>query len=153
MNEEAQEREFGGFSDGGSYDGPLEDNRVYPATLTNLVERYIEAGQWPGWKVIWTFAIEGKTSTEEIETMSSTATGESSKAGPWLVSLVGKARYDERATKPITKEELIGRECAILVQFSDKGWPRVTSVLPRAGGPATPKPPKPTAADFDDLPF
>ena len=157
-NEEVQEREFSGFSGGGSYDGPLEDNRVYPATVAAIMERNIEQGQWPGWKVIWTFAIEGKSHTEMVEAMTSTATGDSSKAGPWLIALVGKARYEERSSSPITKEELVGRECSILVQFSDRGWPRVTSVLPRSNGSAprpapVPREPANVAADFDNLPF
>ena len=153
--DEQQTREFQGFSGSDGYDGPLEDGRVYPATLTGIQERFLDKGQYPGWKVFWTFAIEGREQIIEIEAMTSAATGENSKAGPWLVSLVGRERYEGRKSSPITKDEIVGRECGILVQFNDNGWPRVTSVLPRQGEAAKPKPApkKESAEDFDDLPF
>ena len=165
-----QERPFGGFSASSGYEGGLQDGAYYNATLTGLKERYIDKGQYPGWKAIWTFAIEGTTETQEA--MTSLATGPDSTAGPWIETLVGKARYEAREQKTITMEEMVGRECLLLIKFSDKGWPRVAAVLPRQVTPATAAPvpvqaapppvpasgpplPQPTtsAADFDDLPF
>lgn len=163
--QEIQERPFGGFTASSGYEGGLQDGSYYNATLTGLKERYVEKGQWPGWKVLWTFAIEG--ATETIDAMTSQATGPDSTAGPWLTALVGKPRYDTREAQTITPQELIGRECMILVAFNDKGWPRVSAVLPRQVAPVAPAPvpvqsvapppaaPGPTtkASDFDDLPF
>jgi len=156
VSDEQQEREFGGFSGAEGYDGPLEDGKLYSATLVKMVERFVDKGQWPGWKVFWTFAIEGREKTIEIESMTSEATGEGSTAGPWLISLVGRQRYEERLTRTITKDELVGRECAILVNFNDRGWPRVTSVIPRQARTSPPPPvapPPATGGEFDDLPF
>lgn len=161
-DDKVQERPFGGFSDTSGYEGGLQDGAYYNATLTDLKERFIEKGQWPGWKVLWTFAIEG--ATETVEAMTSQATGPDSTAGPWLIALVGKARYDARKESVITPTEVIGRECLILIAFNEKGWPRVSAVLPRqqsqpAPAPVQPPPasgPAPTpyqASDFDDLPF
>lgn len=156
---EQQERPFEGFGDSSGYEGPLQDGRVYPATLTDMSERFIEKGQWPGWKVIWNFAIEGRTHTEPIEAMTSAATGDQSTARPWLIALVGRQRFDERREKPIKKSELVGRECSLLVQFNEGGWPRVSAVMPRqdsteaAHEPPPPPPPASKAEDFDDLPF
>jgi hypothetical protein len=152
---EAEERPFGGFSGSEGYDGPLEDGRMYPATLVGLKERHVEQGQWPGWKVIWTFAIEGRERTIEQEAMTSGATGPDSTAGPWIRALVGEARYEERTTQIIPPDELIGRECSIFIRFNDNGWPRVKDVVPRAkrGEPDPPPPPMSQASDFDDLPF
>ena len=164
-DEQVQERPFGGFAGTSGYEGGLQDGAYYNATLTGLKERYIDKGQFPGWKVLWTFALDGTTETQEA--MTSLATGPDSTAGPWIETLVGKARYEAREQKTIAMEELIGRECMLLVKFNDKGWPRVGAVLPRqapaqpvAPAPvAVPPPPAPgpapttTASDFDDLPF
>jgi hypothetical protein len=163
-----QERPFGGFSGTSGYEGGLLDGSYYNAVVTGMKEVLIEAGEWPGWKVEWTFAIEG--SGEEVRQLTSLATGEGSTAGPWLITLVGRQRYDERETQVITAPELVGRECLVLVSFSKKGWPRVGGVLPRQQAPApvpqavpapvpapvpvaAPREPANIASDFDDLPF
>jgi hypothetical protein len=169
MNDQPQERPFGGFTESSGYDGGLQDGSYYNATLTDIKEVYIEKGQWPGWKVQWDFAIDG--TTETVRGLTSQATGPDSTAGQWLPSLVGKARFDNRKEQKLTTQELVGRECLILVAFNDKGWPRVSAVLPRQVTPAPVQPvpvaavppppaapgpaPQPTtrAEDFDDLPF
>lgn len=169
-SDKAEERPFGGFSTGSGYEGALEDGKYYPARLVGLKERNITQGQWPGWKVIWGFDVTSPA--ERIEAMTSTATGEGSTAGEWLTALLGAPRLEEhRNSRPITGDELRGRECMILVGFSDKGWPKVRAVFPpqSSGAAAVPPPPaaapppppppsqgyRPTAtaADFDDLPF
>lgn len=163
MNERAhpEERAFSGFSQGGGYEGRLQDKQYYRAKVIGLKERNIEQGQWPGWKVIWGFDIIDPP--ERIEAMTSQATGEGSKAGEWLTALLGAARLEEhRTTRPISMSEVAGLECMVLIAFNDKGWPKVTAVFPpQAVAPAPvqaapqqlPPPPTTTAADFDDLPF
>jgi len=160
---EQQERPFGGFGDSATYDGGLQDEQYYNVTLAGIKSVYIDKGQWPGWKVEWQYAVEG--TTEELKALTSEATGEESTAGPWLVVLVGKQRYDERKTRKIEANELIGREGMALVRFNDKGWPRVKAILPRQQATPAPTPstaPVPVAApaaptqaneNYDDLPF
>ena len=53
------------------------------------------------------------------------------KARPWLEALVGKARVKDMASRIIGPTELIGRECQVLIEINDAGYPRVKSVLPR----------------------
>lgn len=160
---EQQERPFGGFSDTSGYDGGLQDGSYYNATLTAIKEVHIEKGQWPGWKVEWTFTVDD--SGEPVRQLTSQATGPDSTAGPWLITLVGKERYEQRKDRTITPTELVGRECLILVGFSDGGWPRVAGVLPRPeptpvaqpvaqpAPAAQPTAPANRADDFSDLPF
>jgi len=168
-DQEVQERPFGGFGDSSNYDGPLQDGSFYPAVLLGVKERYIEAGQYPGWKVIWGFRLTLPDGTTELlEAMSSAATGPDSKAGEWLVALVGQERFNQRAASAI-KSELEGARCQVYVKFSEKGWPRVGGVFPAqntAQAPTPPTPPqatptapapqrRPTQQDenYDDLPF
>ena len=160
MSDKAEERPFQGFSAGSEYEGALQDGQYYKARLIGLKERNIESGQWPGWKVIWGFDILDPQ--ERLEAMTSTATGEGSKAGEWLTALLGAARLEEhRNTRPIAKDELAGRECMLLIRFNEKGWPRVGAVFPPqvapvpAPAPQADPPPQepPPAGEFDDLPF
>jgi len=166
--QQTEERPFGGFSGGATYDGGLRDNSYYDVTLAGIKSRNLTTGQWPGWKVVWSFAIKG--SSETLEAMTSEATGEASTAGPWLIVLVGQQRYDERETRKIMPDELIGREAMVLVKFNERGWPKVGGLLPcqppainpvpvaAVPPPAAPAPTPVASApeppnDFDDLPF
>ena len=160
MNQE--EQEFEEFGAGSGYEGGLTDSQYYNATVTAMTQRMITGIQFPGMKVIWTFSIDG--SGEPVEGMTSTATGENSKAADWLTALFGTKRFEARATQPIKRDEIVGKECMVLIKFSEKGWPRVQAVLPRQQV-AQPAPVAPTpvsapvsaaqqrAEDFDDLPF
>ena len=160
--EKQQDRPFEGFGDTSNYDGGLQDNSLYPATVVSLMTRYIDKGQWPGDKVVWKFQIGSET----LEALTSTATGPESRAGDWLVSLLGKERYDRRGEQRITMDELAGKPCQVHIQFSDKGWPRIAAVLPAparsvpapVAAPtlaAAPTQRRPSQQDenFDDLPF
>lgn len=169
--QQVQDEPFEAFSGHVGYEGALEDNKWYNATVASLVVRDIQNVQYPGKKVIWSFSLDG--SDESVEGMSSLATGEGSKAGEWLTAMFGSARVAVIHEKPIPRDEIIGQRVMVLVRINDKGYPSVRGVMPQQNAPqAAPQPqvaPTPTPApaapsapsgelsqskeNFDDLPF
>ena len=162
--EQAEERDFDGFSSG--YAGSLQEGQLYAATLTGMKERRIKSKfsddeDGKAWVIIWTFVIDDPR--EPVELMSSKAQGEASKAARLvLIPLTGRNRWEDRGRNPYTKLDLIGRECSLTVEFSDSGWPKVSTVLASQTGAATtpsahvegtPLPAANSGADLDDLPF
>lgn len=165
-----QDQPFEGFTGHAGYEGGLEDNQYYNATVVKMVTRNIENIQFPGMKVIWSFALDG--SDEIVEGMTSTATGENSRAAEWLTAMFGSARVENIHAQPIPRDEIIGKQVMVLVRINDKGYPSVRGVMPRqtpqnapqaapapvpapAPAPARAARPAPSesASDYDDLPF
>lgn len=140
MTDETYEQEdWAGFT-GAQTD--IEDGSLHPATLVALERKRIksqystaEDGKDPA--IIWTFAMEDRDG-ETVDGTTSEATGEKSKARPWIVALIGKARTEELLRGRIGKEELIGRECLILIGINNAGYPKVTNVLPAQRATQTP---------------
>ena len=167
---EDQDKPFEAFTGHVGYEGGLQDNQWYNATVTGLVVRNIQGIQFPGDKVIWSFALDG--SEEVVEDMTSTATGENSRAAEWLTSMFGGARVENIRTQPIPRSEIEGQKVMVLVRINDKGYPSVRGVMPRqtpqnapqaapppqvaptpTPAPAAPSRPSQQDENYDDLPF
>lgn len=166
---EFPEEAFEGFTGGG--DTHLADGSFHAATLTELNIIRLPS-KWPEYPdgtartVEWVFVLDepgpdGGTVT--VKGTSSLSVGKKSRAYPWLVSLVGTARADAAGREMIKKAELVGRECTVVIQINDSGYPKVSSVLPSQKGatPAAQQAPKaeqkaapadPTS-DLEDLPW
>jgi hypothetical protein len=108
--------------------GPEVDvaDGTYPATLTKLEPFTAEREGEPVDLIRWTFAIEdANVGPVEVAGVSSRARGPRAKSVAWLAALVPGA-------KPGTNfraRELIGRECLVVIEHDDNGFPRVGNVV------------------------
>ena len=118
---------------------------TYPATVKSIITKESKAfGQFRAWD----FELENGSI---VGGGTSTMTGTKSKAGRWIVAILGR--------KPEAGEavDLIGKKALVVVEISDDGWPKVTDVIPPIASGKAPKP-EPVATpqkvdDITDLPF
>ena len=126
---------------------------TYPATVKSIITKESKAfGQFRAWD----FELANGSI---VGGGSSMATGSKSKAGKWIVAILGhKPEQGERV-------DLIGKPCLVVVDTGDDGWPKIEAVLPpmAAAGTGTPAAaatppaaaPEPVQKvdDIKDLPF
>ena len=111
---------------------------TYPAKLDTIEVR--DGVQFEGEFRVWTFALDNGSSVSGSSSMN---TGSKSKGGRWIRNLLGRKPEKGETVK------LSGLPCLVVVEEDDKGWPKVTDVLPPVAQAA--KEDDPTASD--PLPF
>jgi hypothetical protein len=147
---EAPQEDWAGFS-GAQTD--IEDQSLHPATLTGLTRKMLPSSFDPSGRapaIIWTFALEDMIG-QKVDGTTSEATGQKSKARPWIEALMGKAEATQALKGVIDPKALIGRACQVLVAINDNGFPKVTTVLPLPGARRTPAEPQ-TGPDTTSTP-
>ncbi len=120
-------------------------NGTYPAKLKSVeTKTSAEFGDFRAWD----FELD---SGSIVGGGSSMNVGARSKGGRWIIALLG--RTPERGEK--VGQAIIGKPCLVVVEEDQKGWPKVTSVLPPLNAPQPPKsarsaPKAPEAAQVPD---
>jgi hypothetical protein len=102
------------------FGGDLEDipPGTYAATVTSILVKHSE--KMGNDFLAWDFTLTDSGSI--VGGSSSVAKGQKGKTYRWTKAIVGG--------DPVSLREAIGRPCLVVVEESDSGWPKVTSVLP-----------------------
>ena len=95
----------------------------------------------------WTFQVATPEGVEEVTGSTTTKTGPKSKLQAWTTNLLGRQPH---AGERVPRSALVGRLCTVVVVTTDKGFAKVTDVLPPRRQPQ----PAPAAmAPLEELPF
>lgn len=108
---------FGSPVKPGTYDARLKSLTPFKATYEGEERTLIR----------WAFDVAVEDGVEEIDGVTSLATGGKSKMKGWVTSLLGR---QPEAGERLGALELPGRTCMVVVELNDAGYPKVGAVLP-----------------------
>lgn len=108
---------FGSPVKAGTYDARLKELVPFKATYEGEDRTLIR----------WTFEVAVDEGIEEIDGVTSLATGGKSKMKGWVTSLLGR---QPEAGERLGELKLPGRSCMVVIELNDAGYPKVGAVLP-----------------------
>jgi hypothetical protein len=100
---------------------------TYPAVLESVTTEPSQNPSIPGDVRRWTFLVEHDGKVEPLEALSSDATSPRSKVYAWLTALIGR---EPKAGETI--EDPTGARCLLQITHNEKGFPKVSNVMPYA---------------------
>jgi hypothetical protein len=100
---------------------------TYPAVLESVTTEPSKTPTIPGDVRRWTFLIEHDGKVEPMDALSSTGTGPKTKSYAWLTALIGR---EPKAGETI--EDPTGARCLLQITHNEKGFPKVSNVMPYA---------------------
>lgn len=142
---------------------PTIPQGTYPASVVGITEKslatkYSKPGQEDDF-LEWTWLVHLPGGhTEEIRSLTTTATGPKSRVFEYLMALLGKVDIGDG----FEESDLVGKQAMLSIIINDDGFSKVDRVvaMPAQAAPAKgPKTPAPVAAadeaeeSGDDLPF
>ena len=108
---------FGSSIKAGTYDARLKAIEGFKATFEGEERDLIR----------WTFEVAVDEGVEELDGVTSMATGGKSKMRGWVTSLLGR---QPEAGEKLGKLGLVGKVCMVVVALNDAGYPKIDAVLP-----------------------
>lgn len=124
---------------------------TYPVTLMGLELKTIVVQQEERTVYEWRFAVDGEEDVF-VNGLTSDATGPKSKAGAYLVALLGPDAVIPG--RGFELEDLVGKRALATVELNANGYPRITNIVaPPRAVKRTVRAQAAPEAGADDLPF